>query len=112
MRACNPSALGLDRCPTGGLAERTRCADCEREYQRRYNARPERKALYGGEWQRHRRERMAEQPHCSVGGCASADLTVDHGTDWVLCRSHHLALEARRKRGEPDTLEPSGGRDA
>ena len=81
------------RCPR--LTTRTRCPQCEREWQRQRNARPGR-AIYNGEWAAYSRAAREAQPWCSH--CyTSDDLTVDHGGAGVLCRSCHSALEARRR---------------
>ena len=51
---------------------------------------------YGPEWRKHSKARRQEQPWCTV--CSTPDdLTVDHHTDWVLCRSCHSTLEAKRR---------------
>ena len=81
------------RCPR--LTTRTRCPQCEREWQRQRNARPGR-AIYNGEWAAYSRAQREANPYCAVCG-TSRDLTVDHGGAGVLCRTHHSALEARRR---------------
>lgn len=40
---------------------------------------------YGAGWQKYAKQRIAEQPWCSV--ChATSDLTLDHANDTVMCR--------------------------
>ena len=43
---------------------------------------------YGSEWQRYSRAKRAQQPWCSTCG-RTDDLTTDHTTDAVYCRSCH-----------------------
>ena len=60
----------------------------------------ERRRLYTAEWQRHSRQRRAEQPWCSMADATCrGTLSVDHPTDAVLCVGHHVRLEAQRRRG-------------
>lgn len=86
------------RCPT--LVIKGRCPAHNRAYQRERNARPERRVLYTADWQRHSRERRAETPFCQMADrTCNGTLSVDHPTDAVLCISHHVRLEAERRRG-------------
>lgn len=88
------------RCPN--LTHKTRCPECERAHQRARNAKPERAVLYTAEWQRHSRQRRAETPYCiRADATCRGVLTVDHPSDQVLCVSHHVRLEAQRRRGGP-----------
>lgn len=81
----------------GMLTKGRRCTRHESQRQRTRNADPKRIVLYKGDWPAESRRIRAEQPWCSV--CYSErDLTVDHPTRAVLCRSHHARLEARRRR--------------
>lgn len=43
---------------------------------------------YGSEWQRYSKAKRAAQPWCSTCG-RTDDLTTDHTTDAVYCRSCH-----------------------
>lgn len=74
----------------------TRCAVCEADYQRRRNARPERR-IYKGDWPAESLTLRHAQPWCSTCG-STDDLTVDHPTRAVLCRSCHMTLENARRR--------------
>lgn len=76
----------------GVLSDGTRCPT----HTRQRNASPERKALYGGHWQRYSRAKRKAHPWCSSCGSTS-DLTVDHPSDAVLCRPCHGKLEASRR---------------
>jgi len=75
---------------------RSRCRPCYLRRQQARNRTAER-TIYDGDWARHSAQRRAEEGGCSVCG-ATRDLTVDHPTDAVLCRTHHGQLEARRRR--------------
>lgn len=92
MRPCNTPG-----CPN--LSERTRCALHQKQADKAYNAKPERRALYDPAWDKHSRKRRAEQPWCSMQDTTCKGvLSVDHPTDAVLCLSHHKRLELRRVR--------------
>lgn len=104
MRICNPTAIGLERCPFGALTERTRCVDCERAYQQQRGSTTERG--YGSAWQTESRDIRAAHPWCSWPECGvTNDLTVDHPSRRVFCRTHHQLLEAQRRSG---VLPPGG----
>lgn len=82
------------RCPR--LTTATRCAEHESGFQQRRNARPERRELYLGDWPAESRAIRQAHPYCSE--CGSVDqLTVDHPTRRVFCRSCHGRLEASRR---------------
>ncbi len=81
---------------------RSRCTEHERAYERR---RPGRH-IYGRKWKAHSRRRRAEEPRCVIVGCEGTDLTVDHPTDAVLCRSHHAELENGRRRAARGGVGP------
>lgn len=83
-------------CPN--LTPRTRCAEHERQRQRKRNADPRRQERYGGDWPAHSRQRRAEQPWCSICG-AVTDLTVDHETDAVWCRGCQSRVQMQRRAG-------------
>lgn len=78
----------------GRLARGTRCAAHEVEHQRRRNqSRPQ----YVGSWAATSRRARKEQPWCTR--CqASDELTLDHETGTVLCKSCNSAR--RRNVGE------------
>lgn len=62
------------------LAERDpRCPTHQKAYRRR---------LYGGSWERYSKARRAAGEPCSVCGTYD-DLTVDHSTGTVMCRTHN-----------------------
>jgi hypothetical protein len=52
---------------------------------------------YDPAWALHSRARIRAEGRCHFCG-ATVDLTTDHPTDLVLCRSCHGALEAERRR--------------
>jgi hypothetical protein len=92
--------MPLLRCLEPGCSEVglfTRCAYHTRIRNHERNARPERVALYGGDWPAESRRIREGHPFCTVMGCQRLDLTVDHPTRDVLCRRHHGQLEARRR---------------
>lgn len=61
----------------------SRCGPCQGNRDRERNTR---RTQYQGPWQAYSRQRRREQPWCSI--CqATTDLTVDHDTDLVMCRS-------------------------
>ena len=85
------------RCPE--LTNRTRCTEHERAYQRARNAKPERAVLYTAEWQRYSRQRRKASPVCAMADpSCRGTLSVDHESLAVLCISHHVRLEAERRR--------------
>ena len=93
----NRPCLGVKgRCPYGELTQGTRCPRCQRQWNAEHKNTPARRAFYGPDWQRHSRERRAEQPWCQACG-STAMLSVDHPTDAVLCKRCHGELEARRR---------------
>lgn len=65
-----------------------RCRPHELEHQRRRNQK--RKDLYGGDWARRSREARRAQPACAICG-TPFDLTLDHETGEVQCRSHNAS---------------------
>lgn len=66
-----------------------RCDSCRRARQSARNRKPSR-AIYGGSWRAVSKKAREEQPFCSV--CyATDDLTLDHTTGMVVCRSCHLS---------------------
>lgn len=68
-------------CPN--LTRTTRCPACESRHQSARNrARPQ----YAGSWPRLSRQARKSQPWCTRCG-ATADLTLDHETGTVECRS-------------------------
>lgn len=84
----NRPCLGFNgSCPNAGLTQKTRCRDCERRFQAARNRRPER-GIYGGKWRAVSKAAREEQPFCSL--CyAIDDLTLDHTSGMVVCRSCH-----------------------
>jgi 5-methylcytosine-specific restriction endonuclease McrA len=85
----------------GRVVRATRCAECKRIKDR---ARPRRiDRGYDYAWNKLSRQLREQQPFCSIAGCKSQDLTVDHiiplsEAPWlrleisnlrVLCRSHN-----------------------
>ena len=95
-RSCLPHhrASPGERC--GRTQKGPRCTDHEAAFQRWRNAQPGRKAVYQGDWPAESRAIRRANPYCSV--CGSVDeLTVDHPTRSVFCRTHHGELEARRR---------------
>lgn len=67
----------------------TRCADHYREWHRRRNQDPKRRALYGGTWAATSRAARKAQPQCSVCG-ATDNLQLDHEHNQVECRDCNL----------------------
>lgn len=95
MRRC--IERGCTRTGTG-----TRCPAHQRERERKRNANPKRRELYTAQWAETSRALRAEQPWC--GRCGKVeDLTVDHPTLSVWCRSCHSGMEARRRRSTDAT---------
>lgn len=92
-RSCLPHAEASpgERC--GAHAIRTRCPAHERAYQwwRSHQASrrlPDGRPYYGAAWQRYSRAERERQGRCAVCG-ATVDLTLDHATGLVGCRSCH-----------------------
>jgi 5-methylcytosine-specific restriction enzyme A len=88
--------------PTTG----NRCPAHQREHERKRGTAAERG--YGPAWRRLAAQAIRAQPWCSVPGCRSADLTVDHRDPstkgrsdltlsdvQVLCRSHNSSKGRR-----------------
>src|SRR5688572_30944410 len=66
-----------------------RCDGCRSRFQATRNAKPGR-SIYKGGWAAVSRRARAEQPWCSL--CYKTDdLTLDHTTGMVVCRSCHLS---------------------
>lgn len=72
----------------------TRCRACEKARQRVRNAKPERVALYGGDYQARRKQLFKYATHCSKCGVvlvrsktSPQAKTYDHATDSIRCRS-------------------------
>lgn len=88
MRPQRP-CLGLpDRaCPALTRNPGARCRPCELEHQRR---RSRARLQYQGSWKRASQWARRAQPFCSVCG-TPYDLTLDHETGQVQCRSHNSA---------------------
>lgn len=82
LRPC----LGLpgQPCTNNTRNSRGRCGSCEKLYQRARNQKPERRALYGGNWQRRSRAARLRQPWCSICG-GTLNLSLDHEHDQVEC---------------------------
>src|SRR6478609_9064475 len=78
---------------------RTRCKSCQRERDAARNSSPARVALYGGDWASESRTIRLNSPRCVVCGIGT-DLTVDHPTRSVYCRSHHSEMEAERRNSQ------------
>jgi 5-methylcytosine-specific restriction endonuclease McrA len=89
-------------CPSCGtlVSKQGRCPDCKRGADRFRGTTTARG--YGRDWQKLATQAKRHQPYCSITGCNSTDLTVDHldpGTKGkhgltlndvqVLCRSHN-----------------------
>jgi hypothetical protein len=104
-RACR---CGNTYVPTSARAHR--CPECEVRYQAARNARPER-AIYDRAWGAESRGLRREQGKCHTCG-ATSDLTVDHPTRWVLCRSCHATLENDRRREAAQGRGAVGRREA
>jgi len=69
--------------------------------QRKRNAQPRRRMLYDAAWVKESRGVRDRVGVCQVSGCSKRDeLTVDHPTRAVLCRTHHGELEAARRRSK------------
>ena len=85
MRACIEPGCA-------NLTQRTRCPNHARQKEQRRTGRDK----YDYQWQQLSRQLRAQTPWCGVCG-SGLDLTVDHPTRAVLCRSHHSALEAERR---------------
>lgn len=90
----------------GNAGPGTRCPHHQRLRERKRNANPRRRELYTADWAETSRALRIEQPWC--GRCGRVDdLTVDHPTLLVWCRSCHSGVEARRRGG---TSTPSEAR--
>ncbi len=60
----------------GMIVRASRCRECQRVKER---ARPTRvQRGYDYSWQKLSKQLRQEQPYCSIVGCTSQDLTVDH----------------------------------
>ena len=85
----------------GKVVRASRCAECKRVKER---ARPTRTQRgYDYSWKKLSKQLREQQPFCSITGCTSQDLTVDHiiplsDAPWlrleitnlkVLCRMHN-----------------------
>lgn len=90
-RFCLGDPITLEPC--GEIQDGPRCERHERVKER---SRPGRE-IYRGDWPAESKAIRAAQPWCSVDGCPSTDLTVDHPTRKVFCRHHHGELEAQRR---------------
>ena len=85
----------------GRVVRASRCADCKRIKERERPTRTQRG--YNYQWMKLSRIIRQEHPYCSIAGCKSLDLTVDHiislsEAPWlkleitnlqVLCRKHN-----------------------
>jgi hypothetical protein len=91
-RAC--LGYGGHRCG-GFVTLRGRCDKCRAAFENARNRRPWR-MKYDSAWAKESADIRADQPWCTSCGTTN-DLTVDHPTRSVLCRSCHSALEARRR---------------
>lgn len=95
---------GKPRCPQHQKPRR-RNLEAEKRRERNRTGRgrgtdPERKQRYDADWRKTSKQRRAANPwcqSCGVDESVPGGLTVDHGTLWVLCRSCHGRLEARRR---------------
>lgn len=76
MRPCNPTVLGIPRCPYGALTDRTRCTDCERAYQRSLGTTTQRG--YGSAHQQAREQLRATLP----APCGYCGVVVQPDEDW------------------------------
>jgi 5-methylcytosine-specific restriction protein A len=88
-----------------------RCKECQRERQRRRGTTTQRG--YDRAWRKLSEQARTLHPYCSVPGCTSADLTVDHidsrtrgkpgltlADVQVLCRFHNSQKGAKSYRAE------------
>ena len=93
MRVCRD-------CPRRIPFGNPRCPECATRYERERAADPTRRPLYSEAWRCKSRAARRAQPWCSVRGCTSTDLTLDHvtarawggsndGPTRVLCRYHN-----------------------
>lgn len=85
----------------GVVVRASRCAECMRFKERARPTRADRGYDYS--WKKLSKQLREQQPFCSIVGCTSTDLTVDHiiplsDAPWlrleisnlrVLCRSHN-----------------------
>lgn len=85
----------------GKIVRASRCAECKRIKDRQRPTRIQRGYDYS--WTKLSKQLREQQPFCSIVGCKSKDLTVDHiiplsDAPWlrlevtnlrVLCRSHN-----------------------
>lgn len=115
----------LSACATcGELTEGTYCEDHRPKDTRGKNRRD---SGYDAAWDRLSARARRLQPFCSVPGCTSTDLTVDHSPEaWerkaqgkpirlcdveVLCRSHNSIAGAARGQRARDRDDSKGGGD-
>jgi 5-methylcytosine-specific restriction enzyme A len=95
------------------------CDQCRREKNAARGTTPQRG--YGRQWQKLSKQARELQPYCSVPGCQSTDLTVDHvdprtrgkpgltlADVQVLCRFHNSSKGAK---AYPVSKESSGTRE-
>ena len=91
LKPCLGSSPGA-LCPFRALTPRTRCSDCQRQYDRQRRPTTAQRG-YGSSWQAYSRHQRDGQPWCSDCG-ATSDLTTDHGIMGdVVCR----ACNSRRR---------------
>jgi 5-methylcytosine-specific restriction enzyme A len=93
------------------VVERKPCDRCKRERARRRGTTTQRG--YDRHWRKLSEQARRVQPYCSVSGCTSDDLTVDHidpstrgkpgltlADVQVLCRFHNASKGAKSYRAE------------
>lgn len=78
------------------LTKRTRCPAHTRAKVAARNSEPRRLLLYSPDWRRESAAIREAQPWCDQCG-ATTQLSVDHPTRRVWCRSCHSKTEARRR---------------